>query len=125
MQEDPEGQWGDAWYYEDQPHLRPQEVRRHPRRRPPSDGHGGVEFDRSQMQMTAVTYDEMRDGCYDRDARIKDLELNWVDGSLPFPTFPRFCGQTFYEGEDKELGLACVQAYNDWMVEEWCEPSGG
>ena len=77
------------------------------------------------MQMTAVTYDEMRPGCYDRDARIKDFELNWVDGSLPFPTFPRFCGQTFYEGEDKELGLACVRAYNDWMVEEWCEPSGG
>ena len=48
-----------------------------------------------------------------------------MDGSLPFPTFPRFCGQTFYEGSDKELGLACVKAYNDWMVEEWCEPSGG
>src|SRR5206468_5097284 len=26
---------------------------------------------------------------------------------------------------DKELGLACVQAYNDWMVEEWCGDSGG
>ena len=75
--------------------------------------------------MTAVTYDGMRPGCYDRDARIKDFELNWVDGSLPFPTFPRFCGQTFYEANDKELALACVKAYNDWMVEEWCGPSGG
>ena len=70
--------------------------------------------------MEALTYDEMRPGCYERDARIKDFELNWVDGSLPFPTFPRFCGQTFYEADDKELGLACVKAYNDWMVEEWC-----
>ena len=59
--------------------------------------------------MDALTYDEMRPGCYDRDARIKDFELNWTDGSLPFPTFPRFCGQTFYEADDKELGLACVQ----------------
>ena len=75
--------------------------------------------------MTAVTYDGMRPGCYDRDARVKDFELNWIDGSLPFPTFPRFCGQTFYEADDKELALACVEAYNDWMVEEWCEPSGG
>ena len=75
--------------------------------------------------MEALTYDEMRPGCYERDARIKDFELNWVDGSLPFPTFPRFCGQTFYEADDKELGLACVKAYNDWMVEEWCGPSGG
>jgi len=67
----------------------------------------------------------MRPGCFDMEARIKDFELNWVDGSLPFPTFPRFCGQTFYEGDDKDLGLACVKAYNDWMVEEWCEPSRG
>ena len=29
------------------------------------------------------------------------------------------------EGTDKELGLACVKAYNDWMVEEWCGDSGG
>ena len=48
-----------------------------------------------------------------------------MEASLPFPTFPRFCGQTFLEGNDMELGLACVQAYNDWMVEEWCAPSGG
>src|SRR5205085_2746892 len=82
-------------------------------------------FDRTKMVMEAVTYDEMRPGCYQVEARIKDFELNWVDGSLPFPTFPRFCGQTFYEAEDKELSLACVQAYNDWMVEEWCDPSIG
>jgi hypothetical protein len=124
MHEDPEGLWGDAWYYEDRliyVHKRfvaiPQSAT--------TEGPSGIEFDRSHMQMTAVTYDEMRDGCYDRDARIKDMELNWVDGSLPFPTFPRFCGQTFYEGEDKELGLACVRAYNDWMVDEWCGPSKG
>jgi predicted TIM-barrel fold metal-dependent hydrolase len=42
-----------------------------------------------------------------------------------FPTLPRFCGQTFYEGHDKDLGMACVKAYNDWMVEEWCGDSGG
>jgi len=82
-------------------------------------------FDRTVMQMTPVTYDEMRPGCYDRDARVEDFALNWVDGSLPFPTFPRFCGQTFMEADDLELGLACVRAYNDWMIEEWCAPSGG
>jgi predicted TIM-barrel fold metal-dependent hydrolase len=44
---------------------------------------------------------------------------------LCFPTFPPFCGQTFYEAKDHELGLACIKAYNDWMVEEWCGDSGG
>jgi predicted TIM-barrel fold metal-dependent hydrolase len=67
----------------------------------------------------------MRTGCYDAKERKKDFELNWVDGSLPFPTFPRFCGQTFTEAKDRDLGLACIYAYNDWMVEEWCGDSGG
>ena len=45
--------------------------------------------------------------------------------SLCFPLVPRFCGQMFLEAHDKELALKCVQAYNDWMVEEWCGGSGG
>ena len=35
-------------------------------------------------------------------------------------TFPRFAGQMFLEAKDKDLALACVRAYNDWMIEEWC-----
>ena len=37
----------------------------------------------------------------------------------------RFCGQAFLEASDKEVALAGVRAYNDWMVEEWCGPSDG
>ena len=123
MEEDPDGLWGDAWVYDDEliyVHKRfvaiPESA--------VSENGDGLTLDRSQLQMTALTYDDMRQGCWDRDARIADMELNWVDGSLPFPTFPRFCGQTFHENEDRELGLACVQAYNDWMVDEWCRSVG-
>jgi predicted TIM-barrel fold metal-dependent hydrolase len=84
-----------------------------------------VGFDRDDMTMSPITYDEMRPGCYDPVERVKDMALNHVEASLCFPTFPRFCGQTFTEGKDRELGLACVRAYNDWMVEEWCGDSGG
>ena len=52
--------------------------------------------------------------------RLEDMDINGIEASLCFPTFPRFCGQTFLEATDKELALLCVQAYNDWMVEEWC-----
>src|SRR5947207_787934 len=123
MREDADGLWGDAWYFEDRLIYVHKRFVAIPLEATPD---GDIsKFDRTKMVMTALTYDEMRPGCYDRDARIKDFELNWTDGSLPFPTFPRFCGQTFYEADDKELGLACVRAYNDWMVEEWCAPSGG
>ncbi len=123
MNEDPDGMWGDAWYLDGKLIYVQKRFVAIPLEATP-DGDLS-KFDPSVMVMTAVTYDEMRPGCYDRDERVKDFALNWTDGSLPFPTFPRFCGQTFYETEDKELGLACVQAYNDWMVEEWCAPSGG
>src|SRR4029450_10822200 len=28
------------------------------------------------------------------------------------------------EGGDPELALLCVQAYNDWMIDEWCAGDG-
>ena len=125
MVEDPDGEWGDAWYYDGELIYVQKKFVAIPKSATSLDEHGNMVFDRSVMTMTATTYDEMRKGCWDRDERVKDMTLNYTDGSLPFPTFPRFCGQTFYEGADKELGLACVKANNDWMVEEWCEPSGG
>jgi hypothetical protein len=126
MTEDPEdGEWGDAWYYDGKLIYVHKKFVAIPAASTTEDEHGRIDFDRSHMTMTPVTYEGMRKGCWDIEARIADFELNWVDGSLPFPTFPRFCGQTFHEGEDKELGFACIQAYNDWMVEEWCGESRG
>ncbi len=72
-----------------------------------------------------VTYEDVRPGCYELGARLADMDINHMEASLCFPTMPRFCGQTFAEGKDKELGLACIRAYNDFLHEEWCGPSGG
>ena len=123
MTEDPEGEWGDAWIYEDKVIYVQKKFVAIPKSA--TDGDDVSTFDKTVMTMTATTYDDMRPGCWDAKERKKDFELNWVDGSLPFPTFPRFCGQTFNEADDMELALACVKAYNDWMVEEWCDPSIG
>jgi predicted TIM-barrel fold metal-dependent hydrolase len=75
--------------------------------------------------MGPIAFDQMRPGCYEPKARLADMDLNGVHASLCFPTFPRFCGQMFAERRDRELALACVRAYNDWMVEEWAGDSGG
>ncbi len=109
---DDDGPPCDVWLYEDTAVP----LRRHI---------AAVGFSRDEMTASPITYDEMRDGCYDATARLADMDVNHVEASLCFPTFPRFCGQTFSEGDDKELGLLCVQAYNDWMVDEWCGGSGG
>ena len=87
-----DGQWGDYWLYEDRliyVHKRHVAI---PLDATP-DGDVG-RFDRSKMFIAAMTYDEMRPGCYEPKARVDDLALAGVDGSIAFPTFPRFCGQS-------------------------------
>jgi predicted TIM-barrel fold metal-dependent hydrolase len=84
-----------------------------------------VGFDRDEVKITAITYEEMRRGCWDPKARLEDMDANWTEAQMCFPSFPRFCGQTFLEADDMDLALLCVQAYNDWMVDEWCGDSGG
>ena len=110
---DPEGPQADCWFFEDLVYVHKRHV-------------AAAGFDRDDMTMSPITYDEMRPGCYDPKARLEDMDIGHVEVSLCFPTFPRFCGQTFTEATtDRALGLACIQAYNDWMVEDWCGDSGG
>jgi predicted TIM-barrel fold metal-dependent hydrolase len=67
-------------------------------------------------------FDQMRPGCYDVDARVHDMDLNGVWASVNFPSqITGFCGSVFFGGEDRDLGLACVRAWNDWLFEEWYE----
>jgi predicted TIM-barrel fold metal-dependent hydrolase len=71
------------------------------------------------------SYDELGPWCYDPKARLRAMDQDGVLASLCFPMFPRFCGQTFNEAVDKELALACLQTYNDWLTEEWAGDSDG
>jgi predicted TIM-barrel fold metal-dependent hydrolase len=71
------------------------------------------------VSMDPLDYADLSQGCYEPKARVADMDRNHVLASLCFPSFPRFAGQLFSVGKDKELGLACVRAYNDWMIEEW------
>ena len=72
-----------------------------------------------------VPFSEMPPAAYDPVARIADMDRAGILASLCFPSFPRFCGQMFWEAKDKELALLCVQAYNDWMIDEWCGAAPG
>ena len=87
---DDDGPKADCWVYEDLVYINKRHV-------------AAVGFDRDDMTMSPITYDEMRPGCYEPKARLEDMDINWVEASLSFPTFPRFCGQTFLEAKDREL----------------------
>jgi predicted TIM-barrel fold metal-dependent hydrolase len=107
-----EGPMCDWWHYED-------------KAIPQTRLSAAVGFDRDEVKITAITYEEMRRGCWDPKARLEDMDANWTEAQMCFPSFPRFCGQTFLEADDKDLALLCVKAYNDWMVDEWCGDSEG
>ena len=68
---------------------------------------------------------EMRPGCYDPVARLEDMDRAGILASVCFPTITRFCGQLFMEASDRDFGLVCLKAYNDWMIDEWCGAAPG
>jgi predicted TIM-barrel fold metal-dependent hydrolase len=108
--EDSDGEWSDVWYYDDlvSPFMMLS---------------AAVGFD--EVGFAVTTFDQIRKGTWDQAARLEDMDANHTEAAVCFPnTLPRFCGQTFYEREDKELGLLCVRAYNDWMIDEWSAGAG-
>ena len=104
-----------------------------------AQGHEVWEFDGerySQVGMNAVAgrrpetvklepfrFEQMRPGCYDIDARIRDMDINGVWASLNFPSMiTGFCGRVFSQCKDPELGIAVTRAWNDWLYEAWYSP---
>jgi predicted TIM-barrel fold metal-dependent hydrolase len=68
----------------------------------------------------ARRYEDMIPAAYDVHERVHAMDEDGVWAELLFPTFPRFGGTRFLDGDDKDLAAAMVRAWNDWMIDEWC-----
>jgi predicted TIM-barrel fold metal-dependent hydrolase len=74
----------------------------------------------SEWRSMKMRLSDYRDSVYDTDARVRDMDLNGVWASLCFPSITwGFSGTTLSRLPDRDLAYACIQAYNDWVVEEW------
>jgi predicted TIM-barrel fold metal-dependent hydrolase len=51
--------------------------------------------------------------------RAAAMEERGVAYAVLYPSVAGIGGETFGRIEDPELELACVQAYNDWLIEAW------
>jgi predicted TIM-barrel fold metal-dependent hydrolase len=72
--------------------------------------------------MEPQAYDEVRPGCYDVHARVKDMSANGVWAALNFPTFVSFAGSLFsvFAYRDAAQAAEMVRAYNDWHLDGLC-----
>ena len=77
--------------------------------------------DRDEYSMDPVRFADMIPGCYDPVERAKDL---LADGDPRQRLLPDACpaspASLFPTFNDKELADLCVQAYNDFVIDEWC-----
>lgn len=62
-----------------------------------------------------LAFDDLRPGNHDPAAHLADMDLDGVDRVVVFP----LQGARTYALADRALGLACLRAYNDWMLEEF------
>lgn len=112
--EDADGAWGDVWHYDGKqiPIVKIAAA-------------AGF-FPRHEVKFGPSTYDDIRAGCYDPKARLADMDAAGILASVNYPNmFVMFAGEQFSFAADKTLALACIQAYNDYIIEEWCAGSQG
>ncbi|MDT3439952.1 MULTISPECIES: amidohydrolase family protein [unclassified Pseudofrankia] len=101
---------GESWLFEET-------------RRIPLDamGTGGAIWpkeNRPQM-FTPLSWSEVAPACYDPKARVEAMNTDRELAALCFPNMAGFAGSLFQRAKDKDLALLCIQAYNDWYLDEW------
>jgi len=75
----------------------------------------GRKFD--EYKVSGVRWDEVRPGCYDPEARMKDMDIGGVWATVLYPNAALgFGGGRGFSG-DWEMATACMRAYNDHLSE--------
>jgi uncharacterized protein len=77
---------------------------------------GALMADRAKMPNR---WEEIPKAAYNSGARLQAMDDDSVEHTVLYPNLPGFSGEVFGAIADAELELACVQAYNDWLIDEW------
>src|SRR4051812_12020837 len=59
-------------------------------------------------------YEEMRPGCFEVHARVRDMSAGGPLAGLYFPNFTGFSGQGFHHGPHPDVNLLVIKGHNDW-----------
>ena len=78
----------------------------------------GMPWDK--FRWLGVTYEEARAGCYNGRERLADMDIDGVDAEVLLP--PQRTMSHFLGDDDADFVLAGVEAYNNFLFEEFCAP---
>ncbi|MCZ7526400.1 MAG: amidohydrolase [Acidimicrobiia bacterium] len=76
----------------------------------------------NQFAPSGGRYDTMRPGSFDAKARLADMDIDGIHTAVIYPSVT-LSGAGVY-ADERELQLACVHAYHDWLA-EFCEGADG
>lgn len=71
-----------------------------------------------EIKWTGYTYETIRASCFDGRARLADMDIDGVDAEFMYPSQRTMW--SFMADPDPEYHLAGVQAYNNWVHDEFC-----
>jgi len=68
-------------------------------------------------------WDDVPPMVFNARERLKAMDVDGVDCAILYPSVSGLAAETFGKLDDSDLELACVQAYNDWLIDEWADVS--
>jgi predicted TIM-barrel fold metal-dependent hydrolase len=68
-----------------------------------------------EKKLSGLRFDEILRGNYEGRAHVEDMDADGTDVSI---VYPAYAAQT-YVMPDRELALACMRSYNDWILGEF------
>src|SRR5215831_4838196 len=101
---------GDVWSFDDGKRLRPLGL----------TATAGLSY--LQFQAEGYRYEDIRPGSFDPKARLEDLDADGIWAQVLYPSVTLAGARTY--ADDRELQLACVRAYNEWLA-EFCAAGRG
>ena len=89
----------------------------------PLQGVGSVGATLADRTKEPQRWEDVSPMAYTPSERLKAMDADGVDAAVLYPTVAGLAGETFGRLIDPDLELACVQAYNDWLIEDWASVS--
>ncbi|MFQ5668267.1 MAG: amidohydrolase family protein [Candidatus Binatia bacterium] len=72
----------------------------------------------AEFRWTGVRYADVDPGCYEPRRRLELLDIDGIDAALIYP--PQRTMGYFITAGDREFHLAGIEAFNNWLTQEFC-----